>query len=100
MTKNKGRGLGFIFWILMIILSLSGLLLIYILFKDVFIGHPFSALFFIFSWFCLILTSISFYKIIFSVINKNDKRKNLEENINDFYRYQNLSQPPDSQMYN
>jgi len=93
-------GLSFIFWILLIILSISSLLLIYIFFKDVFIVHPFSALFFIFSWFCIIITSISVYKIIFCVINKKDKRKNLEENINDFYRYQELSEPPDSRMYN
>ena len=93
-------GLSFIFWILLIILSISGLLLIYILFKDVFIGHPFSALFFIFSWFCITITSISVYKIIFCMINKKDKRKKLEENINDFYRYQKLSEPPDSRMYN
>ena len=100
MTKKKGRGFAFIFWILLIMLSISGLLLIYILYKDVFIGHPFSAIIFIFSWFCIIITSISVYKIIFSMINKKVKRKNLEENMNDFYRFQKLSEPPDSQIYN
>lgn len=100
MAKNIGRGLAFIFWILLILLSISSLLLINILAKDVFIGHPFSALFFIFSWFCIIITSISIYKIIFRMINRKDKRKNLEENIKDFYRYQKLSEPPDSRMYN
>lgn len=100
MTKKKGRGFEFLFWILLIILSISALLLIFILYKDVFIGHPFSAVIFIFSWFCIIITSISVYKIIFSIINKKDKRKNLEENMNDFYRFQKLSEPPDSHMYN
>jgi len=100
MTIKIAGGISFIFWILLSILSISGLLLIYILFKDVYIGHPFSALFFIFSWFCIIITSISVYKIIFSMIIKKDKRKNLEENINDFYKFQKLSEPPDSRMYN
>ena len=100
MSIKITRGLSFLFWTLLIIISISGLIITYMFIKDIFIGDPFSALFFLFSWFCIIIASISVYKIVFNFINKKDKGKDLEENINEFIRYQNITEPPDTQMYN
>jgi len=94
------RNLSLLIWSVMIILSISGLITAYITYQELFYNEPFQPLFLIFSWFCLIITSISFYRIIFSITSKNKNKKDIEENINEFYRYKKLSDPPDSNMYN
>jgi hypothetical protein len=87
------------------ILSGSALIYIYITYQNIYNEQPITAqllilLWFLISWSLIITLSVSFYEILFKVINKKDERKDLKENINDFYKHKKLSEPPDTQMYN
>ncbi len=100
MSIKRTTQITFFIWLLLGIASLLGLLFTFLYLKNIPTGAEISDNLKFLSWACLIIASISIYELFNNITNSFKKSKSLDENIKDFYTYQNLQEPPDVQMYN
>ena len=100
MSIRRVQQITFFVWLLLSISSLLGLLFTFLYLKDIPAGADVSDNLKFISWLCLITASISIYELFNSIVKRSSKNKSLDDNIKDFYTYQNLQEPPDVEMYN
>ncbi len=94
MKGFRTRGIVFIFWILLAILSLFWIVFSIISFEIVYLFV------FIMAFLALFTAIMSINKMLIDAKYTLKFKKEKENNVRDFYRYQQLFDPPDSDMNN
>ena len=94
MKGFRTRGIVFIFWILLVMLSAFYIIFSIINFEIVYLFT------FIMAFLGLIAAIISIYKMLIDAKISLKFKKEKENHVRDFYRYQQLFNPPDSDMNN
>jgi len=94
MKGFRTRGIVFIFWILLAILSLFWIVFSIIIFEVVYL------FIFIMAFLGLLAAIISINKMLIDAKYSLKLKKEKENHVRDFYRYQQLFNPPDSDMNN
>ena len=94
MKGFRTRGIVFIFWILLAILSLFWIVFSIIIFEVVYL------FIFIMAFLGLLAAIISINKMLIDAKYSLKLKKEKENHVRDFYRYQQLFDPPNSDMNN
>ncbi len=100
MKRRRNQGLKLLFCLIIGILSMFGI--IFIFFKNtrlIFTG-PISLFVFTIFWLSFNITIISIYEIFTNLKIKINNKKEMERNTKDIYRYQQLIDPPDTDINN
>lgn len=99
----KGRsfqGILFIFWVILATLSTFWITFTFVNFYDLLLKESIFQFIFILSIVSLIIALVSIYDILVNAKQKIIIKQELERDIRDSYRYQQLLNPPDSEMNN
>lgn len=100
MKGKRTQGVLFLFWIILAILSTFWIVFILVNYLHLVLTLLIFQFVFILSYITLIIAVIDIYEILTNGNNIFNKREQREKNIEDIYRYQQLLNPPDSDMYN
>ena len=100
MKGSKAQGYLFTFWITFSVISIIWMSYALFAYTQYFIRRPAFNFLLILGWTSLIVALISIRHIFSDVKSKITDKKENEKTVQDVYRYQQLLDPPDTNMYN
>ena len=100
MKEKRTKGVLFIFWLILAILSASWIIFAIYNYLHLIITLSILQFVFILSYISLIISIVAITEILTNGNNKLNKRQQREKNINEIYQYQQLLDPPEADKNN